>query len=79
MNDRESKAGLALEESIQMLAEALGGIEAPPALILAARYLMIEHDRAALPDWVAALANGNLHNWQELRALALEEMEHDDG
>lgn len=43
--------------------------------ILAARYLMTEHDRALLPDWVACLANGDIDNALEVRSVALAEME----
>lgn len=39
--------------------------ESSPVVILAARYLITEVDRDKLPDWIEALANANIDNWDE--------------
>lgn len=53
------------------------------ALIYAARYLITEYDRSYMPDWIEALANGNLNIWNDVvdevrRLKKAEEAEDDD-
>lgn len=69
-----------LEEYIHDIADEIESERPSIVVIYAARYLLTEFDRARLPDWVEALANGNLNNWvsviDEVRRLkAAEEME----
>lgn len=53
-----------------------------PALVLAARHIIAEFDRSMIPDWVEALANGNLAQWDalldEVKRLILAEEAEDD-
>ena len=41
-----------------------------PSLIFAARWIMDSFPRILLPDWVSALANGNLENWEAVLEVA---------
>jgi hypothetical protein len=80
LNNGKGKKMTEIEKAIYLLADALALPDPHPSLIYAARYLITEYDRRALPDWVEALANGNLYNWvsviDEVRRLkAAEEME----
>lgn len=70
-----------LEKILYLLRDALAH-DPHPVLIYAARYVLTEYDRADIPDWVEALANGNLDLWEDVvdevrRLKAAEEMEDD--
>lgn len=72
-----------LEKGLALLNEAIFDRNPPPALKFVAMYLLSEYDRSRLPDWVEALANGNLDAWDAVvdevrRFFVAEEME-DDG
>lgn len=69
-----------LEKILYLISESLARPDPHPSLIYAARYLLIEFDRVALPDWVAVLAGGNPDRWEEVvdevrRWRAVEEAE----
>lgn len=69
-----------LEKVIFLIADALALPDPHPTIVYVARFLITEYDRAALPDWIEALANANLDVWKdaidEVRRLkAAEEME----
>lgn len=62
-----------LDIYIEIIKEAL--LDNPnPALILSAKYLMVEFDREFIPDWVATLAGGNIHNWEAVLEETISEM-----
>lgn len=64
-----------LERLLEELKDAV--YTAPhPALKLAAMYLMVEYDRDDLPDWVEALANGNLENWDAVIEVVKDDIEY---
>ena len=67
-----------LERLLEELKDAVN--TAPhPALKLAAMYLMLEYDRDKLPDWVEALANGNLENWDAVIEVVKDDIEYGGG
>lgn len=72
-----------LEKILFLIADALALPDPHPSLVYAARYVITEYDRADIPDWVEALANGNLDLWEDVvdevrRLKAAEEMEDDN-
>jgi hypothetical protein len=83
---KEGKAMTELEKVVSLIADALEYPESPdphPVLIYAARYVLTEYDRADIPDWVEALANGNLDLWEDVvdevrRLKKAEEMDDDN-
>lgn len=73
--------GSILDVYINLIKDALEN-NPSPALILAAKYLMVEYDRDFIPDWIATLAGGNVHNWEAVLDETVCEMQqegnHDD-
>lgn len=63
-----------LKIELNALADAVKTVP-HPALIYAGRYFIVEYDRDRLPDWVAALANGNAATFEDLVDVVLAEME----
>lgn len=65
-----SKVGKEEEMKLELAIEFVAdGLEKPyphQSLKLAAMYLITEYDRRRLPDWIEALANGNIHNWNDV-------------
>lgn len=62
------------DKMLEVIADALDA--APhPALIYAARHMMMEYDRIIIPDWIAALAGGNYETWDDLLDVVKAEME----
>jgi hypothetical protein len=55
-----------LEKILFLLKDAIEGCDPHPSLIYAARYVLTEYDRADIPDWIEALANGNLDLWEDV-------------
>lgn len=71
-----------LEKILFLISDALALPDPHPSLVYAARYVLTEYDRADIPDWVEALANGNLDLWEDVvdevrRLKKAEEMEDD--
>lgn len=63
-----------LEEKLAILRKAVLAENPPPALKFAAMYFMAEYSREDLPDWVEALANGNLDLWSMVIEVVIDEM-----
>ncbi len=69
-----------LEKYIKDIADEIESERSSIVAIYAARYLLTNYDRRALPDWVEALANANDAVWEDVvdevrRLKAAEEME----
>lgn len=69
-----------LEKCLFLIADALALPDPHPTIVYAAKYLIAEYDRCNIPDWIEALANGNMNLWEdvvdEVRQLKkAEEME----
>lgn len=75
---------MTLDEIIEIVGDALADTHPHCSLKFAAMYLIAECNRSELPDWIEALANGNLDAWDavvdEVRKLkkAAEEMDDDN-
>lgn len=71
-----------LEKILFLISDALALPEPHPSLVYAARSVLTEYDRRDIPDWVEALANGNLDLWEdvvdEVRRLKKAEKMDDD-
>lgn len=63
-----------LEEKLAILRKAILAENPSPALKFAAMYFMAEYSREDLPDWVEALANGNLDLWELVIEIVRGEM-----
>lgn len=71
------------DEIIEIVGDALADTHPHRSLKFAAMYLVAECKRAEIPDWIEALANGNLDAWDavvdEVRNLKkAEEMDDDN-
>jgi len=74
---------MTLDEIVEIIGDALEDAYPHRSLKFAAMYLIAEYERRLLPDWIEALANGNLDVWDavldEVRNLKkAEEMENDN-
>lgn len=72
-----------LDETLEIISDALVDTHPHRSLKFAAMYLIVEYDRRRLPDWIEALANGNLDLWEDVvdevrRLKKAEEMEDDN-
>jgi len=71
------------EKIIRKIADEIESDRPGVVAVYAARYLITEYDRSALPDWIEALANANVNIWSdavdEVRRLKEAEEVGDDG